>query len=171
GLKTSKRLRSIYSKWRRQVKSYIDSRVRHAVEWLYDMGVSIIKIGYPKYIAQENGNFNNVHIWTYGYLLRRIYEVAEEYGIVIVYVNEAYTSSKCPIHKEKCGKRVKRGLFKCTRLNKVFNADLVGAFNILITPSPKRDRGNGPETRPGIEPSGRGDVVPNLSTLTGTFAL
>jgi len=37
--------------------------------------------------------------------------------------------------------------------------------SLLITPSPKRDRGNGPETRPGIEPSGRGDVIPNLLAL------
>jgi len=36
---------------------------------------------------------------------------------------------------------------------------------ILITPSPERDRGNGPETRPGIELSRRGDVIPNLSAL------
>jgi putative transposase len=78
------------------------------------VGVSIIKVGYPKNIAQENGDFNNVHVWTYGYLLRRIYEVAEEYGITVVYVSEAYTSSKCPIHGERCGSRVKRGLFKCT---------------------------------------------------------
>ena len=118
---------------------------------------------------KENGDFNNVHVWTYGYLLRRIYEVAEEHGIAVVYVGEAYTSSKCPIHGEGCGSRVKRGLFKCTRLNKVFNADLVGAYNILITPSPERDRGNWPEARPGIEP--KGDAVPNLSALAGTFAL
>ncbi|MCC6055728.1 MAG: transposase [Desulfurococcaceae archaeon] len=136
GLKTSRRLRSMYSKWRRQVKAYIDSRVRQAIEWLYSIGVSVIKVGYPKYIVQENGNFNNVHIWTYGHLLRRIYEIAEEYGITVVYVDEAYTSSKCPIHGEECGKRIKRGLFKCTKLNKAFNADLVGAYNILITPSP-----------------------------------
>ena len=104
-------------------------------------------------------------------MLRRIYEVAEEYGITAVYVSEAYTSSRCPIHGERCGSRVKRGLFKCARLNKVFNADLVGAYNILITPSPDWDRGNGPKTRPGIESSGRGDVVPNLPALAGTFAL
>ncbi|TDA24981.1 MAG: hypothetical protein DSO01_08775, partial [Archaeoglobi archaeon] len=54
------------------------------------------------------------------------------------------------------------------RLNKVFNADLVGAYNILITPSPERDRGNGPEARPGIEP--KGDVIPNLPALAGTLA-
>jgi putative transposase len=171
GLKTSRRLRSMYSKWRRQVKSHIDSRVRQAIEWLYSVGVSVIKVGYPKYIARENGDFNNVHVWTYGYLLRRIYEVAEEYGITVVYVNEAHTSSKCPIHGERCGSRVKRGLFKCTRVNKVFNADLVGAYNILITPSPERDRGNGSETRSETKPSGRGDVVPNLPALAGTLAL
>ncbi len=165
GLKNSRRLRSMHSKWRKQIKAYIDSKVRQAIEWLHSVGVSIIKIGYPKYIAQDNGNFNNVHIWTYGYLLRRIYEVAEEYGITVVYVNEAYTSSKCPVHGPGCGKRIERGLFKCTKINKVFNADLVRAFNILITPSPERDRGNGPETRPGIEPSGRGDVIPNLPAL------
>jgi len=38
GLKTSRRLRSMYSKWRRQVKSYIDSRVRQAIEWLTQRG-------------------------------------------------------------------------------------------------------------------------------------
>uniref|UniRef100_A0A7J2U316 Uncharacterized protein n=1 Tax=Ignisphaera aggregans TaxID=334771 RepID=A0A7J2U316_9CREN len=37
--------------------------------------------------------------------------------------------------------------------------------SLLITPSPKRDRGNGPETWPGIEPSRRGDVIPNLPAL------
>jgi len=99
-----------------------------------------IKVGYPKNIAQENGDFNNVHTWTYGYLLKKIGEVAEEYGITVVYINEAYTSSKCPLHGEGCGKRIKRGLFKCTTLDRVFNADLVGAYNVLktIAPSPER---------------------------------
>jgi putative transposase len=81
GLKTSKRLGRMYSRWRGQIRGYIDAKVRQAIEWLYDIGVSKIKVGYPKNIAQRNGNFNNVHTWTYGYLLRRILEVAEEYGI------------------------------------------------------------------------------------------
>jgi len=89
-------------------------------------------------------------------LLRRIYEVAEEYGITVVYVNEAYTSSKCPIHGEVCGSRVKRGLFKCTRLNKVFNADLVGAYNILITPSPRGIGVMGRRPGPGLNPRNGG---------------
>jgi putative transposase len=161
GLKTSKRLGRMYMKWRGQVKSYINAKVRQAIEWLHGVGVSKIKVGYPKYIAQENGNFNNVHVWTYGLLLRRLSEVAEEYGINVVYMDEAYTSSKCPIHGDGCGVRISRGLFKCMKLNKVFNADLVGACNILmapITPSPERGRGNGPETRPGAKPP-EGDVA------------
>jgi putative transposase len=80
GLKTSRRLRRIHIKWRRQVRHHIDAKVRQAIEWLYSVEVSTIKIGYPKNIAHENGNFNNVHVWTYRYLLKRISEVAEEYG-------------------------------------------------------------------------------------------
>jgi putative transposase len=48
GLETSKRLRRMYARWRRQVRHYIDAKVREAVEWFYDVGVSKIKIGYPK---------------------------------------------------------------------------------------------------------------------------
>jgi putative transposase len=169
GLKTSKRLRRMYMKWRRQVRHYIDAKVRQAMEWLYDIGVSTVKVGYPKNIAQENGSFDNVHVWTYRYLLRRISEVAKEYGIRVVPVNKAGTSSKCPLHGDGCGVRISRGLFKCTRLNKVFNADLAAAYNILmtpITPSPERGRGNGPETRPPAEPPKEGGCSPNLPTLS-----
>jgi putative transposase len=73
--------------------------------------------------------FSLIHL-----LLKRISEVAEEYGIDVIYVDEAYTSSKCPIHGDGCGIRINRGLFRCTRLNKVFNADLIAARNILMTP-------------------------------------
>jgi len=43
--------------------------------------------------------------------------------------------------------------------------------SLRITPSPERDRGNGLETQPGVEPSGRGDVTPNLPALEGALAL
>jgi putative transposase len=84
-------------------------------------------------------------------LLKRIAEFAEEYGVDVVYVDESYTSSRCPLHGDGCGVRIIRGLFKCTKLNKVFNADIVAAHNILmteITPSPGRGRVIG--RRPGL---------------------
>ena len=93
-------------------------------------------------MRRGNGDFDNVQVWTYGYLLRRIREVAEEYGIRVIYVDERGTSSKCPWHGDGCGVRIHRGLFKCTRLNKVFNADLVAARNILLTPvTPSPEKG------------------------------
>jgi transposase len=49
-----------------------------------------------------------------------------------------------PIHGDGCEKRIKRGLFKCERLKKAFNADLAAVYNILITPSHEMERGNGP---------------------------
>jgi hypothetical protein len=42
---------------------------------------------------------------------------------------------------------------------------------VPITPSPGRGRGNKPEVRPGVEPSGRGGATPNLPALAGTPAL
>jgi putative transposase len=42
---------------------------------------------------------------------------------------------------------------------------------LCITPSPGRDRGNGPETRPGIKSPKRGDVIPNLPASTRTLAI
>ena len=128
--------------------------------------ISTIKVGYPKGIAQENGDFDNNNVWTYGYLLKRIAEVAEEYGMDVVYVDESYTSSRCPLHGDGCGVRISRGLFKCTTMNKVFNADLAAAYNILmtpITPSPGRGRGNGRRPGQGLNPQ-KGDVAQTSPT-------
>jgi len=41
--------------------------------------------------------------------------------------------------------------------------------SLRITPSPVWDRGNGPETQPGIEPSRRGNVIPNLPAEPSPF--
>jgi len=165
GIKTTRMLRLRFKKGKRQAKSYIDTWIRRAVEWLYDKGVSTIYVGHPKYIAQQKGNFNVTNVWSYKQIIDRIKEVAEEYGMKVEEVNESYTSSICPIHGDSCGKRIVRGLFKCFKLNKVFNADIVGAFNILrkaITPSPRKRIGvTGAKPSPGLNPS----VALNLSAL------
>jgi len=170
GVKSSCRLRIMYMKWRMQVKTFIDTWVRRLIEQLHEIGVSTIYVGYPKNIARENGDFNNIHVWSYGYLLRRLSEVGEEHGITVVFIDEAYTSTTCPVHGHGCGKRISRGLFKCTRLSKVFNADIVGAYNILvkglsITPSPRKGIGvTGWKPSPGLN---KADVAPNLPALKG----
>ncbi|MEM4045394.1 MAG: transposase, partial [Fervidicoccaceae archaeon] len=176
GLKTSMRLRRMYKRWRRQVKDYINWAVRNAMERLYRRGILRVLVGYPKYIAQNGNknsklNFEVVHAWTYGYLLRRVIEVGEEYGIKVELVNEENTSSTCPLCRVKNQehKRIYRGLLKCYKHSNVFNADLVGAFNMLlkaktIAPSSSLYGVGVMRLRPGagLNPARAGNVALNL---------
>ncbi|MEM3796287.1 MAG: hypothetical protein QXJ98_03310, partial [Archaeoglobaceae archaeon] len=66
-------------------------------------------------------------------------------------------------------RRVYRGLFKCYKRNKVLNADLAGAYNILlkaktISPSPALCGVGVMRLRPSAElnPAKAGDVALNL---------
>ena len=163
GCKKSRRLKRMYEKAKLQARHYINTAVRQTIEKLYQLGVSRIVVGYPKEIARNSNkgkkqNFLLSHVWRFNYVIKRLKEVSEEYGIHIVLVDEAFTSQTCPL----CGQRhsngrIFRGLFKCHREGVVMNADLVGAFNILkkvvrrITPSLSAlagGRGNWPKTRP-----------------------
>ncbi|KUH31828.1 transposase [Thermococcus celericrescens] len=163
GAKKGRKLRRMHEKAKLQAKHYINTAVRQTVERLYHLGVSRIVVGYPKGIARgsEKGrkqNFLLSHVWRFNTVIKRLKEVAEEYGILVVLVGEAFTSQLCPL----CGQRHSnarfvRGLFKCCGEGVVMNADLVGAFNILkkavktITPSLRgltAGRGNGGKTLP-----------------------
>jgi len=117
-------------------------------------------------------------------LLRRIAEVAEEYGIDVIYVDERGTSSRCPLHRDSCGIRVYRGLFKCTTMDKVFNADIAAARNILmtatsnntsmtpVTPESRRGiGGNGRRPGQGLNPQKKRGCSPNLPTQVGEGVL
>ncbi|NJE09995.1 transposase [Thermococcus sp. MAR1] len=163
GAKTSKKLKRMHEKAKLQARHYINTAVRQTVRRLYNLGVSKIVVGYLKGISRnsEKGkkqNFLLSHVWRFNTVIKRLTEVAEEYGIVVEVVNEAFTSKTCPVcGKPHDGARFVRGLFKCPATGLVFNADLVGAFNILkkaiktITPSLPGltvGRGNWPKTGP-----------------------
>jgi len=164
GAKTSRKLKRMHEKAKLQAKHYINTAVRQTVRKLYELGVSRIIIGYPKGIAKNSDkgkrqNFLLSHVWRFNYVIKRLAEVAEEYGIRVVVVNEAFTSKTCPVcGKPHEGARFVRGLFKCPATGLTFNADLVGAFNILkkvvrtITPNLgglyAQGRGNGGKTLP-----------------------
>ncbi|WP_456444184.1 transposase, partial [Thermococcus sp.] len=104
-------------------------------------------------------NYLLSHVWRFNYVIKRLKEVSEEYGIAVMVVDEAFTSETCPVcGKPHEGARFVRGLFECPATGLVFNADLVGAFNILkkvvktITPNLgglyAQGRGNWPKTGP-----------------------
>ncbi|MEM1674821.1 MAG: zinc ribbon domain-containing protein [Candidatus Bathyarchaeia archaeon] len=94
-------------------------------------------------------------------------------------VSEENTSTTCPLCKAKSRdhRRVCRGLLKCYKHNKVFNADLAGAYNILlrgeenillkaktIPPSPALCGVGVMRLRPGVglNPAKAGEVALNL---------
>ena len=164
GAKKSRKLKRMHEKAKLQAKHYINTAVRQTVEKLYRLGVSRIMVGYPKGISRNSDkgarqNFLLSHVWRFNTVIQRLREVAEEYGIKVLVVNEAFTSKTCPVcGKPHEGARFVRGLFKCPETGLIFNADLVGAFNILkkavktITPNLgglyAQVRGNWPKTRP-----------------------
>ncbi|WP_297518091.1 transposase, partial [Thermococcus sp.] len=164
GTKKSRKLKALHQKAKLQAKHYINTAVRQTVERLYHLGVSRIVVGYPKGISRNSDkgtrqNFLLSHVWRFNTVIQRLREVAEEYGISVDVVDEAFTSKTCPVcGKPHYGARFVRGLFKCPVTGLVFNADLVGAFNILrkavktITPNLgglfAQGRGNWPKTRP-----------------------
>ncbi len=147
GYKTSRKLKRMHEKAKLQARHYINTAVKQMVERLYHLGVSKIVVGYPEGISRNSDrgkkqNFILSHVWRFNTVIQRLKEVAEEYSIEVLLVDEAFTSQTCPL----CGQRhsdgrIFRGLFKCRREGVVMNADLVGAFNILrkavekITPS------------------------------------
>ena len=47
------KFRKYYVKWRSRWEHYVRSNLRDLFERLYHIGVSVVKVGYPKYIARE----------------------------------------------------------------------------------------------------------------------
>jgi len=162
------RVRNYYVIWRSRWEHYVRSNLRDLFEKLYKLGVSKVKVGYPKYIAKEPNkrakvNFEITNLWSYRKIHQWIKDLCEEYGMEYIPVEEQYTSKTCPL----CGEihnngRKHRGLFVCSVKKKAMNADLVGAFNILYKgESPKGDSPNGCKTAP----------LSLLPALAGTLAL
>ncbi len=170
GARKSRKLKRMHERAKLQAKHYINTAVRQTVRKLYELGVSKIVVGYPKGIARNSDkckkqNFILSHVWRFNYVIKRLKEVAEEYGISVVVVGEAFTSKTCPVcGKPHEGARFVRGLFKCPATGLIFNADLVGAFNILkktvktITPNLGGLYAQGGVT--GLRPGQRGSKNP-----------
>ncbi|BAA29719.1 380aa long hypothetical neutral protease [Pyrococcus horikoshii OT3] len=114
GVKKGRKLSKMHQKAKLQAKHYINTAIRRTVEKLYHLGVSRIVVGYPKGISRNSDkgkkqNYLLSHVWRFNYVIKRLREVAEEYGIQVLIVDEAFTSKLCPV----CGKPHKgQGLFE-----------------------------------------------------------
>lgn len=130
----SQKCRELNRKWGRQRNHYLHVLTKWLVNLAVAHDVSTIIVGELKGIRQDKdwGNRGNqqLHVWPFGKIMSLLIYKAALVGIRVVKVSERNTSTTCPV----CGKRVKgariyRGLFlHCSR---AFNADIVGAYNIL----------------------------------------
>jgi IS605 OrfB family transposase len=141
---------NLYKARDRKLDTWMHQVTRRLADLLYETGHRIVYVG--KNAIDKNGiSFSKVVNQNYVYIPHRklvnmLRYKCEELGIQVVEVDERYTSKASPISddvvsvqsKKKngeeaqfSGKRVCRGLYKDLKLNKVFNADLVGAMNIL----------------------------------------
>ena len=80
------------------------------------------------------------NFWSFKWIIQRLKEKAEEYGITVEEASGHKTSSICPFCGSG-GSRKRRSLFICPKCEKAINSDVVGVLNIAkiygaIIPSP-----------------------------------
>jgi len=154
----SRRLRKFFRIRRRRFRHAVNTMIKWIVEYAQQVGISMIVVGDLKGIRKNNNGNHKLNsminnFWSFRWIVWRLKEKAEEYGIEVEEVDEYWTSSVCPFCNEK-GVRRYRGLFYCPSCGKVMNADVVGVLNIArkngaIIPNPSwRDRDNGLVTQP-----------------------
>jgi len=132
---TGKHCIELNVKWGLQRRHYLHVLAKWLVGLAVAHNVSTIVVGELKGIRADKdwGDAGNqkLHAWPFNRLVELLTYKAALAGIRVVKLPEKYTSTTCPV----CGKRVKkariyRGLFVHCGL--ALNADLVGAYNILL---------------------------------------
>lgn len=142
GYKNTNRAARYSRKRRDKINDFLNRAVHHITEYCANNDIGTLVIGDFKGIKNEinigkknNQNFVNI---PHGIFKRKLESRCEKLGIDYHLQEESYTS-KCSFfdmetvekHDSYCGRRVKRGLFKCST-GKLVNADINGALNIAI---------------------------------------
>ncbi|MGB9024031.1 MAG: transposase [Candidatus Bathyarchaeia archaeon] len=130
----SKQLSKLYRTRRKRFRHAVATFARQLVKDLYARGVSSIVIGELTGIRNNNnhgrqGNAMVHNYWSHKYVADRLKWTAEEYGMKIRTVSEAYTSQTCP----RCGSRHSLHVlrrFHCLDCGLEAHRDAVGVLNI-----------------------------------------
>jgi len=121
--------RRLFKKLTRRLLHLYRNLASYMVKTLYELGVSIIYLGYPFNIAQDKGNKFTSNMWSYRKLMDIIELKAQEYGMKVFEVVEYNTSKYCAYHDVEVERRP-RGVVSCPLGHKL-HGDLNGALNIL----------------------------------------
>ena len=130
----SKKCRELNRKWSRQRNHYLHVLTKWLIDLAVAQNVSSIVVGELKGIRADKdwgarGN-QKLHAWPFEKIIKLLTYKAALRGIRVIKVSERNTSTTCIVcGKRAKGARIKRGLF--VHCNKTFNADIVGAYNIL----------------------------------------
>ena len=132
--RTSRRIRKMYRIGKRRFRHAVNTMIKMIVEYAVQTGLSRIVVGNLKGIRDNNHKNSKVNsmihnFWSFKWIIQRLKEKAEEYGIEVKEVSEHKTSSICP----RCGsdRAVKRGrLFKCLNCGLEAHRDAVGVVNM-----------------------------------------
>jgi putative transposase len=134
GKKKSKQLARLYRIRKKRFRHAVATFARQLVKDLYRQGVSTIVIGELTGIRNGNahgrqGNAMVHNYWSHKHVADRLKWTAEEYGIKIETVSEAYTSQTCPRCHSRHSLRVLRG-FQCLDCGLEAHRDAVGVLNM-----------------------------------------
>ena len=137
--KMSKHVQKLYKKKNDCISDYLHKVTRFIAEYCHDNGINTVVIGDITNIRKDNDKGSVINQKLHALPYRKFYILLEYklamYGIQFVKQNEAYSSQTSPLMPKVCkenaekSNRVKRGLY--TDGSKIWNADCVGAFNIL----------------------------------------
>jgi putative transposase len=132
--KKSKQLARLYRTRRKRFRHAVATFARQLVKDLYSQGVSTIVIGELTGIRSKSnhsrqGNAMVHNYWSDKHVADGLRGTAEEYGIKIETVSEAYTSQTCPRCHSRHSLRVLRG-FRCLDCGLEAHRDAVGVLNM-----------------------------------------
>ena len=132
-------MKKLYHRKSDSVNDYLHKVTRFIADYCRDNGITVVVAGDIKNIRKNTNLGHEVNQKLHSLPYSRIYGMLsyklELYGIRMVLQKEAYTSQCSPYAPKVSRKyakrknRIKRGLFRDER--DVFNADAVGAYNIL----------------------------------------
>lgn len=137
--KSSKHIQQIHKKKNNSINDYLHKVTRYIVSYCVENQINTVVIGDITNIRKDNdlGNVTNqkLHSLPFAKIYMMLQYKLKMKGITLVKQSEAYTSQTSPlsrdVSKESAQKsnRKKRGLYKDG--DKIWNADSVGAYNIL----------------------------------------
>ena len=132
---SSHRIKSAFRRRQRRLRHAVNAMLRDIFERLESKDIGELVIGDITGIREANhgdrGNQKLHNFWIFNMVAGRIFELGQEYGIVVTKVSERNTSKTCCLCGKQHNGRIERGLIVCKETHQSINADVNGAINIM----------------------------------------